>query len=241
MRAIFMAAALAMTAPGAALAGDASEADVLGFAGGMFAFEEYGVQDGSGFPYANIYVVDVATDSWVEGTPIRVLLQEDGATLADARDEASERLEDRFGDRFDGAGSVTLAHSPLGEVDSDPVRLAFAPVLPALPLGNHEPRYLARLELFHAQTQTEGCIEAIGDRPMGFRLIIDRAGGGSAVLSEDQAVPRSRGCPITYRISRIVAPDRYPPERVAVLLSVFGPGFEGASRRFIAVTGRLPK
>ena len=243
MRAILMAAlmagALAM-APAAALAGDAAESHVLGFTEGLFAFEEYGVQDGSGFPYSNIYVVKVASDSWAEGTPIRVVLEEERATLAEARAEAKEQLEDRFADIFDHARAVTLAHSPIGEVESDPVRLAFAPVLPALPLGNHEPRYAARLELFQAETQTEGCIDAIGDRPMGFRLIIEREGGGSEVLSEDNVVPRSRGCPITYRISQIVVPEQYPPDRVAVLLSVFGPGFEGASRRFIAVTGRLP-
>lgn len=240
MRAMIVAAALWVLAPCAAWAGDAAEAEVLGFADGLFAFEEYGVQDGSGFPYSNIYVVDVATDTWADGTPIRVLLKEDGATLARARELAEARLGDRFGARFDDAGAVTLAHSPLGEVEADPVRLAFAPVLPALPLGNHEPRYQARLELYHGETQEQGCIQAIGDRPMGFRLIIEREGGGSRVLSEDDVVPRSRGCPITYRISRVVVPEGYPPDRVAVLISVFGPGFEGASRRFIAVTGRLP-
>jgi predicted secreted protein len=222
-------------------AADASEADVIGFADGLFAFEEYGVQDGSGFPYANIYVVDVASDGWVQDTPIRVLLQDEGATLAEAREQATDRLEDRFGDRLRDARAVTLAHSPLGEVEADPVRLAFAPALPALPLGDHEPRYVARLEIYHAETQTENCVTYIGDRPMGFRLIVEREGGGSAVLSEDRVVPRSRGCPITYRISRVVAPEGYPPDRVAVLLSVFSPGFEGAQRRFIAVTGRLPE
>jgi predicted secreted protein len=233
----FLVAALPATPVRAA---DAAEDEVIGFADGLFAFEEYGVQDGSGFPYAAIYVIDTTTDAWVEGTPIRVLLQDERATLADARAEAAGRLEARLGDRFAEAGAVTLAHSPLGEVEADPVRLAFAPVLPALPLGDHEPRYVARLEIYHAETETANCVTYIGDRPMGFRLIVEREGGGSAVLSEDNVVPRSRGCPITYRISRIVVPEDWPPRQVAVLISVFGPGFEGAQRRFIAVTGRLP-
>ncbi|RUV10776.1 DUF2259 domain-containing protein, partial [Mesorhizobium sp. M5C.F.Ca.IN.020.32.2.1] len=40
-----------------AQAGDVAELEILGFTsdGGAFAFEEYGVQDGSGFPYANRY------------------------------------------------------------------------------------------------------------------------------------------------------------------------------------------
>lgn len=240
MRFLLVLVLLALAVPGAARAGDAAEAEVIGFAHGLFAFEEYGVQDGSGFPYANVYVVDAASDSWVEGTPIRVTLEQEGAHLADARAEAAARLAERFGSRFEGAGATVLAHSPIGEIESDPVRLAFAPVLPALPLGNHEPRYVARLDLFHAETAEQNCVTYIGDRPMGFRLVIEREGGGSAVLAKDGVVPRSRGCPITYRIDRVVVPTDWPPDRVAVLIGVFSPGYEGARRRFIAVTGALP-
>ncbi len=161
-----------------------------------------------------------------------------GRRWPSARAEAETRLADAFG-RFDDA--VTLAHSPLGEIESDPARLAFAPVLPALPLGTPDRRYVARLEIYHAETLTEGCVTVIGDRPMGFRLTVERQGGRSVVLGEDDVVPRSRGCPITYRIDRVVVPEGYPPDRVAVLIGVFSPGFEGAQRRFIAVTGRLPE
>ena len=47
-----------------AQAGDFAKREIHGFSvdGGLFAFEEYGVQDGSGFPYSNIYVIDTATD-----------------------------------------------------------------------------------------------------------------------------------------------------------------------------------
>ena len=40
-----------------ALAGDAALADFIGFSedGQTFAFEEYGIQDGSGFAYSTIY------------------------------------------------------------------------------------------------------------------------------------------------------------------------------------------
>ncbi len=36
-----------------------------------FAFEEFGVQDGSGFAYSNIYLIDVDANASVRGTPIR--------------------------------------------------------------------------------------------------------------------------------------------------------------------------
>ena len=55
--------------PVPAAAGEFAQVDLLGFSrsGSHFAFEEYGVQDGSGFPYSNIYVIDVGDDSWVPG------------------------------------------------------------------------------------------------------------------------------------------------------------------------------
>ena len=64
-----------------AKAGDAATLNVLGFSsdGAIFAFEEYGVQDGSGFPYANRYYIDTATDTFLPGSPIRKRI--DGAVL----------------------------------------------------------------------------------------------------------------------------------------------------------------
>ena len=54
------------------LAGDRAQLDLIGYSadGSYFAFEEFGVQDGSGFAYSSIYVVDLVDDSWVVGTQI---------------------------------------------------------------------------------------------------------------------------------------------------------------------------
>ena len=48
---------------GTALAGDFANLNVLGFSsdGNIFAFEQYGVQDGSGFPYADRFYIDTNT------------------------------------------------------------------------------------------------------------------------------------------------------------------------------------
>ena len=60
--------------PVAASAGDYADRTILGFSpdGGVFAFEEFGVGDGSGFPYATVYLIDTERDEWVPGTPVRV-------------------------------------------------------------------------------------------------------------------------------------------------------------------------
>ena len=64
-----------------ARAGDAAEFRAHGFSsdaqGRYFAFEEFGVQDGSGFPYSNIYNVDLEKDAWVDESPVRVTIKEE--------------------------------------------------------------------------------------------------------------------------------------------------------------------
>src|SRR5690606_10447936 len=83
-------AALAMAS--VAQAGDRALFDALGYSpdGRYFAFEEYGVQDGSGFPYSNIYVIDLVDDVWVGGSPFRVRIDADGAPQQAARQDARE-------------------------------------------------------------------------------------------------------------------------------------------------------
>ena len=82
-----------LTAP--AFAGDAAQFQPLGFSedGRYFAFEEYGIQDGSGFPYANITILDTAADKWAAGSPFRIRLEDDTAALTDARDAARTQAE----------------------------------------------------------------------------------------------------------------------------------------------------
>lgn len=77
----------------AAHAGDVAELEILGFTkdGSVFAFEEYGVQDGSGFPYANRYYIDTSTDSFLKGTPIRVRLEDENAKLDAVRLQARQK------------------------------------------------------------------------------------------------------------------------------------------------------
>ena len=84
-------ASLALAGP--AKAGDVAQLEILGFSrdGKVFAFEEYGVQDGSGFPYANRYYIDTATDAFVRGSPVRVRLDDESASLDAARRQAREQ------------------------------------------------------------------------------------------------------------------------------------------------------
>ena len=66
---IGIAATLLCASALSALAADGAFLDIIGYSpdSRYFAFEQYGVQDGSGFPYADIFIVDLASNSWVKG------------------------------------------------------------------------------------------------------------------------------------------------------------------------------
>lgn len=52
--------------------------------------------------------------------------------------------------------------------------------------------------------------------------------------------PASRGCPIGYGISEVIAYHRPSEIVLIVLVDVFSVGFEGPDRRFLAVASTLP-
>jgi predicted secreted protein len=246
-RVLAVVALLLMMAP--AKAADLAEHRILGFSpdASVFAFEEFGVQDGSGFPFSNIYIVDTQVDAWLPGTPIRVLIDDMEAVesgrigLASAREQARHRARALLDEHAVEDRWLTLAHSPLGEFETTPAELAFGIQPRWSGLADIEYHFRAELDIYYAESPGQDCVVFMGDRPTGFRLRITRLETeAEVVLHEDDAIPRSRGCPITYRISRVVAPDTWPVEQVVVLISVLRHGFEGADRRFIAVSGRLP-
>jgi predicted secreted protein len=237
MRLITFAATAFFAATALCRAGDVANLEVLGFStdGGTFAFEEYGVQDGSGFPYSNRYYIDTSTDKFLPGTPVRVRLDDENATLDAARKQSSELgdkiVKDADLNRGFAAGSNTVT-----ELNADPHRMVVnpRPVFPPLdaPLE-------VRLE--EIPLAASGSCEGMGETS-GFRLLrVDaRDGGQTGLLHEDKTIPQSRGCPLGYGIGGIQTffGEGGKPA-FAVLIAIRGVGFEGPDYRWIAVTGRL--
>lgn len=222
-----------------AYAGDAAQLDILGFSsdGGVFAFEEYGVQDGSGFPYANRFYIDTGTDKFLPGTPIRIRLDDENATLDAVRAktrEAGEKIVPQA--QLEANRGFTAGFNAVTELSADPYRMVVnpRPVFPAI-----DPVFEVRLEE-QGLEDLERC--AFGGQVRGFRLThIDASEGGQArTLHEDKSIPQSRGCPNGYRIGGVqtfsagMALTSY-----AVLVIVRQPGFEGPDHRWMAVTGRF--
>lgn len=223
-----------------ALAGDTAELNILGFSadGAIFAFEEYGVQDGSGFPYANRFYIDTATDSFVAGSPIRKRIDDETATVDQVRAEAATEGQAIVGDSELAAHRGTLAgFNAVSELSADPHRMAVnpRPVVPPI----DEPFEVRLAELPFAPG---GNCEGVTDVIQGFRLTsVDVLPGGTTrLLHEDSSIPASRGCPLGYRLSGVQTyyPDSGTPV-AAILIAVRSFGFEGPDYRWMAVTAPI--
>jgi predicted secreted protein len=229
---------LAWLAP--AIAGDVAGVNVLGFTpdGRIFAFEEYGVQDGSGFPYAHRYYIDTSTDTFVAGTPFRVQLEDDGATVQAARAQAKLRGEKLFKDALlDRNRGDLVAFNAVTEYSADPYRIA------ANPRGLSvlfDPLLEFRLDEFRITPTPDRCAQY--EKTLGFNLmrIDSRPNGRTKFLHTDTKIPLSRGCPFGYRLGAVQTffPSGASPV-YAVLIAVGQYGFEGPNYRWMASTGRL--
>ena len=219
-------------------AGDVAELEILGFTkdGDVFAFEEYGVQDGSGFPYANRYYIDINDDTFLKGTPIKVRLDDENATLEAARLQARQKSEAIVSQaELTANRGITAGFNPVTELSADPFRMVvnprpiFSPVDPALEF---------RLDEI-GMNDTERC-QSLGEIN-GFRLLRIEAkdGGQTHLLHEDKSIPQSRGCPNGYQIGAVQTFSLDSISAYAVLIAVRQYGFEGPDFRWIAVTGRL--
>ena len=218
-----------------ALAGDRALVEFIGFSpdARYFAFEEMGIQDGSGFAYANIYVLDLSDDSWVDGTPIRKRAEDESLPLSAVRAEAmGEALA--LIDQYDiSAPAELVALIGDGLPDADGQSLAFG--IPGYAAGSvMEERHLT-LSSFPS-TSPEDCESFFGTAPLGFELVL--SGGAAPVVlhRDEEKLPRSRGCPLAYRLHGVVLPGlAFPQTGGVVMVSVYPGGFEGPDRRFLAV------
>lgn len=218
-----------------AAAADSALMQPLGFSpdNAYFAFLEFGIQDGSGYAYANVYVIDLLRDVFVVGTPIREMAADDRTPLstiiAQAETEAASHLKELAID----VPAQLLAANGDGARDNDGKSLDFGlPPIAALA----PPRGTDRLtiESFKAPSGAP-CRAWFGVDAFGYALSLE-SGGKTQRLHFDKNLPRSRGCPLTYKLYAAYAPfAASPPVRGVVLISVFAHGFEGVDRRFLAV------
>ncbi|MFB2553239.1 DUF2259 domain-containing protein [Ensifer soli] len=236
MRTLALLIALA-AAPSVAHAGDIASLQPIGFSsdGKVFAFEEYGIQDGSGFGYSNIYVLDTVEDRFMPGAPVRIVIQEEGERgLNRARREARRAaapIIDAY--RLPDHPGRLLAFNPETEVDSAPHALAYDMFPSEGPSGRS-----TRLALEEKTFPADGPCKDVVESVRGFRLVMTEREGKAAglVIADDTRVPASRQCPTGYRIGGVMAfDDDTGMTTQVVFVLVKSVGFEGSNGRWIAL------
>lgn len=221
----------ALAAP--AIAGDTASLNVLGYSedGRIFAFEEYGVFDGSGTAYSNIYFLDTRQDAFLPGTPIKVKI-EDETSLAKIRSLAQAKaapLVSKY--KLAENPGIMVAYNPISEVDSDPHKLRYYGFLSSPPRSQ-----TYTLELTEKKfPPVNDCLNMTGDYT-GFTLKLTENAGNPAnvVLHEDAQIPKSRNCPNGYRIGAVISSETNSAPQIAMIM-VASFGFEGNDERWIAI------
>lgn len=220
-----------------AVAGDYASFRPIGFSsdGTVFAFEEYGIEDGSGFPYSTIHALDTRADTFLPGSPVRARIESDGGSLAMARREARRRaapVVDAY--RLPHAPGLLAAYNPVTEADTAEHTLGYY-AFPADPAF----RKAYALQLEEKSFAAEGICKEFLKEVKGFRLVMTEKAGepASDVLQDDARIPESRRCPTGYRIGGVVTHINDDGSEVhVVMVLVKSLGFEGTTDgRWIAV------
>ncbi|MFN3318110.1 MAG: DUF2259 domain-containing protein [Allorhizobium sp.] len=235
MRITLSAIALVLLTATAVSAGDVAEMRPIGFSpdGRFFAFEQFGQQDGSGFAYAEIQVIDTQTDTYVPGTPVSVLIRREEASVGEARRESLAQAKTILEVRKIGDDpGFLVALSPIGEL-SEQVRELRYQAFPSLYVSDG----IHRLSLEEFSVEGEELCRNMNVNVQGFALSLadDKKPDARREVYRDKSVPKSRNCPSAYAIGGVVTPAYGSPAPHMVMIQVVSLGFEGNNLRWLAV------
>lgn len=219
-----------------ASAGDFAEFRSLGFSpdGSVYAFEQYGIQDGSGFPYAERYLINVDNDTFVTGTPFKLRIEDENASLGQVRElvaEQSANLINQLKIRVENGRLA--AFNPSTEVSSDALQISYhsTPYEP-------NPNSALEVSLEMIDTIPQSPCSDFMENVRAFRLTLKTAPDAETqTIYEDKSVPKSRLCPIEYRMGGVMTFEDYQAkiDIHVFLILVKNIGFEGPDGRWIAI------
>ena len=224
-----------------AFAGDRAQANYIGFSddGRYFAFEQYGILDGSGGFYSDVFVIDLAGQDLLEGAPFSAAADgEDMQNIADTRAtavRAAQPLLEKNG--IDNPVSIAALNGD-GALGQDNLALDNKSIHFGQPFyAGIQYDYVLTLEQIDVSNSKSCAVTA--DWPyQGFALSLTN---NEAMTTREvhrdlaqETLPASRGCALGYSIYSIVYPLDGEGDSIA-LISVYSRGFEGLDRRFLAV------
>lgn len=227
--------ALALLTASGASAGDVAEMRPLGFSpdGKFFAFEQFGEQDGSGFAYAEIQVIDTETDQYVPGTPVSVLIKREEASIGEARRESLKQAKAILDERKIGDDpGYLVAMAPIGELAGKVYEMRYQ-AYPSFYVSDGV--YRVSIEEFEAKGE-DLCV-SMNVNVRGFALSIadDAKAEVRREVYRDKSVPKSRNCPSAYAVGGVVTPGYRTKGPHMIMVQVASLGFEGNNLRWLAV------
>lgn len=220
---------------------DLADFNLVGFSdsGEYLAWEQYGVADGSGFPFAELVIVHVPANTVVyrartlptEAEMMGGAFPESPAGLRTLlREEASSEL-DGLGIIPGNTGMHNLHHS-LCDISVEPDRVRFYGWVFAN--NYYGPEYM--LEITTEPTGEEQYPDWFPPTLL-LRAELEQVSGERVIIVDDAVPAESYENTFSYRISDVYTMlDMY----VVVVLNTEVPGFEGSDGRFRVIAGVLP-
>ncbi len=228
-----------LSLPSSAFAADAALMRIIGFSpdGKYFAFEQYGIQDGSGFPYVDIFFINSHANSWVKNAPpIRLIIKDDATSLSKARARAIAKATPKIKQLGTMLHGFTLVSKPITQLDGDKYSSQFG-IHPSAPrLNQYE------LKLTTQTTNAPTCQQYI-DQPIKiFSLSLTAL--KSHPPSKDKLIktytdtnlPKSRGCALDYTIDQVHYFEADNGDKIFMtFINIMKLGFEGQDRRYMVI------
>jgi predicted secreted protein len=232
LAAFFFMSATAMRAT----AGDFAELNFIGFSQDLrfLAFEEHGTEDGSGFPYSNIFFIDAAGNRFA-APPVRVRIETE--TWGDARSEAKGKADPalkKLGIVEGNRGDIVVARLPTDRsarmtTQQGPATVRFGRRI----FSEHFSSGDYELTLAPLPAADKRC-EGLGEPNQRLQVELkDKSSNAVAVLQKDEVLPQSRGCAVYYGLNSIY----WNGDKLAIFVEIYSVGFEGHDTRFMAITG----
>ena len=217
----------------------------IGFSedGRYFAFKTYGLQRGSGLPFANVFVVDLERNAWVQGSPFRTGRGDEDmaaveaapfAALEEVRRDAMGAAAPMLGDLQIRRPATVLYAQGIGQADQADEQTGIRVPNPDRPTDG-APWGEFTLTLGHEEVPAAAEFCTRPEDLRGYRLEIAYPDGDSQTLHQDTRIPASRGCAESYRLDTVLSAG-FPQEGtpMVALISVWQQGFEGLERHVIA-------
>lgn len=243
MSQFILALAAVLSLSSVSFAGDASTAAQIGFSqdGKFFSYMEYGVADGSGFPYAMVKFIELEKNAFAS-PQVSVTNEDDQVggieslravrkkALLEARPSLAKL---QISKAYFGEVLASRKLTDLSAASVSKIKFARFPVIRGLISPTYELNLVTK-----PATHSAKCY--FNEKAVMLNLTLkNTATAKSITLQNDSTLPLSRGCVTGYRIQEVIAQEN-DDRRVVVLLNVLTTGFEGDDSRTMAISGMLP-